>query len=319
MHTLQGQVHQYVRQEWFKQREEERRRKETVVAQTVACLAKVRIPCGLRGQILSYGLICAEWRDTVQLAKHVQLPLHLLFPDVLHYRDVKEVHVVDLAQRLKDDLQLRWQVLNACSRHLPDHERGQAWISKYLCTTRWLPLHNNMFAAWQTRAAKLVFTPADSQGAVESLFIAFATLIQGDKWPHVYAWCLSFLVHYVDSGSLMPECTHVVSAPDAAEQLMDWLMHYYDPDWQCDEAVALKNLSTAWRRRCVAKEDVLLPPTTCPTYEVFECAVAAQLPPAPPTQPDTPPPETGSGRIRMSRNSTLHQPMFFDPDTVTFI
>lgn len=317
MATVREQVQQYLRQEWFKQREEERRRKATVVSQTVACLAKVRIPCGSRGQVVPYGLICAEWQDTVELAKKLQLPLHSLFPDVLQYRDVKEAHVAELAQRLKDDLQFRWRILNACGRYLPDCERGQAWLSKYLCTTRWLPLHDDVFAKWHQRVMEAALADSTNHGTVEIFFIAFATLLPVDKWPHVYAWCLAFLAHLVDSGTFV--CNAPLPTETSETELIDWLLQYYDPDWQCDEAIALKNLSTAWRRHYASREDVLLPLSTCPTYELFESAVSARAPRSAPKKPNLQQLQADSQLIRMSRNSALHLPTFFDPDKLTFI
>lgn len=313
MTTLQQVVETFLRQAWFKQREDERRKKEAVVKQTMACVEKVRIPSGLQGQCVPYGLICAHWRDTVELSKKLDLPLHLLFPDVLHFRDVKEVHVNELACRLRDDVQLRWQVLNACSRQLPHHEHGQAWLSVYVHATRWCPMDDKLLNKWRDMLSEGGKSAAD-QGVVETMFLTFATLLPSDKWPHVYAWCIAFLVHSADTGTFISG-----AAEPATEELTEWLLHYYDPEWSCDEAVALKHLSTAWRRHLASKADVLPPPTTCPTYGAFEAAAAAQSPPPPPLAPNSPSEGTGLAPLRMTRKSALYPPMFCDPNRLTFI
>lgn len=322
MSTLQEQVKQFLRQEWFKQREEERRRKEAVAAQTVACLQSVRIPCGIRGQRVPYGVVCEQWRDTLALCQKLNLPVNLLFPDVLHFRDVNEAHVAELARRLQTELQLRWQVLNACNQMLPRHESGQAWLSTYLGTTRWLPLTEQLLDKWEESLThgEGGGQDAEAHGTVERMFITFAALLPTDKWPHVYAWSLVFLAHLVDSGALPATAAPPAPAPPhLAQQLLEWLLQYYDPDWQCLEEVALRNLSTAWRRRCTSTADVPLPPTTCPTYEAFEAAVAARSPHSLQPPPAQRPAATGSNLLRMTRRSALHSPMFFDPDKLTFI
>lgn len=315
---LQQQVKNFLRQMWFKQREDERRRKEAVAAQTMACVEKVRIPCGKQGQCVPYGLLCTDWRDTVKLSIKLDLPLHLLYPDVLHYRAVKEVHVQELAQRLRDDVQLRWQVINACSLHLPQHEQGQARLSAYLHFTRWLPLKDNVMEKWEHLLAQGDDGGEKQHGVVEHMFITFASLLPSDKWSHVYAWCIAFRVHSTDAGAFLPSGVNATSLP-AHEELVDWLLQYYDPEWSCEEEVALKHLSTAWRRHYESKADVLPPTTTCSTYDAFEAATAATLPPPAPPASDSQSEERGSGLLRMSRKSALYPPMFCDPHTLTFV
>lgn len=305
---------------WGREHARELAAKAEVQAQTSGCAYQVNVPLGAARQGVYFGFVHTHWRDTVRCLEEMGVPAALPFPDAESFAAVTQADVQALEVRLQSDVALRLRLLQELARRSSVTGKrarfGQQWLREFLLRTNW-PLPCPIVLSDDEGEGEGV----GAHGVVESLFIRAAASVPADKWEFVFVCMLAFVAQSVDGGRFVPLPPAAPLADEEARgELATWLLHYYD-DWadrSGEFEQSLARLSRAWRRHysSVPQFRATLPPTTCYSFAVFECAVsaAAGVVPSPALQPppatSAPLPETRSPAVRMTVQSSLFAPRY---------
>ena len=252
----------FVRKKWSAECFAHERRVAHVREQTMACVEVVHVsqPHQPHGPRLRYGFIADTWQRTVTLLRDTAIPVTLVFPHRKAWSFVSEDDVRELRVRLQTDVLLRLRLLDVMAATYPGVASGQEQLRAVLASHTW--------PRWRAEVARVTTPRLCAHGDVEAFF-ALLSLPYPDKRSYFYAWCVEFLVRSVATHTFQPLLVENVTP--AGDALVDWLLAFYDENWECEPAAALAAISSAWEIpvQSVAQLHALLPPTSCPTYDAF--------------------------------------------------